>query len=215
MRSSSHPEINCTILPNSPGTGTRMFSYCKVGLRRREKGRRKIGRVPQRPRVRLSLRKAACCSPTPTRVYRKSGGSPTIASLHSANLDSSGNDLVHYLFWRGDVTLLWCLGRRNHRSPFSPSQPIQEARLQNRSNRIARVRSDYRRKGNYMAVTDSLTLERLRREENLAEQQGRQALNISKILKNHPQYDAARQKADALLAKASALREQIVKIETD
>jgi hypothetical protein len=66
-----------------------------------------------------------------------------------------------------------------------------------------------------MAVTDSLTLERLRREENLAEQQGRQALNISTILKNHPQYDAARQKADALLAKASALREQIVKIETD
>lgn len=66
----------------------------------------------------------------------------------------------------------------------------------------------------YMAVTDSLTLERLRREESLAEQQGRQALNISKILKNHPQYDAARQKADALLAKASALREQIVKIET-
>ena len=60
-----------------------------------------------------------------------------------------------------------------------------------------------------MAVTDSLTLERLR-----AEQQGRQALNISNILKNHPQYDAARQKADALLAKASALREQIVKIET-
>ena len=68
---------------------------------------------------------------------------------------------------------------------------------------------------NYMAVTDSLTLERLRREQNLAEQQGMQALNISKILKNHPQYDAARQKADALLAKASALREQIVKIETD
>jgi hypothetical protein len=130
-------------------------------------------------------------------------------------LDSSGNDLARDLFWRGDFPLLWCLGRRNHRSLFSPSQPIQEARLQNRSYRIARIRSDYRRKGNYMAVTDSLTLERLRREENLAEQQGRQALNISKILKNHPQYDAARQKADALLAKASALREQIVKIETD
>jgi hypothetical protein len=70
-------------------------------------------------------------------------------------------------------------------------------------------------RGNYMAVTDSQTLQRLRREESLAEQQGRQALNISMILKNHPQYDAARQKADALLAKASALREQIVKIETD
>jgi hypothetical protein len=66
-----------------------------------------------------------------------------------------------------------------------------------------------------MAVTDSLTLDRLRREQNLAEQQGMQALNIAKILKSHPQYDAARQKADALLAKASALREQIVKIETD
>jgi hypothetical protein len=65
-----------------------------------------------------------------------------------------------------------------------------------------------------MAVTDSQTLQRLRREEGLAEQQGRQASNIAVILKNHPQYDAARQKADALLAKASALREQIVKIET-
>jgi hypothetical protein len=67
---------------------------------------------------------------------------------------------------------------------------------------------------NHMAVTDSLTLERLRREEGLAEQQGRQALNIAVILKNHPQYDAARQKADTLMAKASALREQILKIET-
>ena len=67
---------------------------------------------------------------------------------------------------------------------------------------------------NHMAVTDSHTLLRLRREEGLAEQQGRQASNIAVILKNHPQYDAARQKADALLAKASALREQIVKIET-
>jgi hypothetical protein len=63
-------------------------------------------------------------------------------------------------------------------------------------------------------MTDSLTLERLRREESLAEREGRQALNIAAILKNHPQHDAARQKADALLAKASALREQIVKIET-
>jgi hypothetical protein len=69
-------------------------------------------------------------------------------------------------------------------------------------------------RGNHMAVTDSQTLQRLRREESLAEQQGRQALNIAAILKNFPQYDAARQKADALLAKASALREQIVKIET-
>jgi hypothetical protein len=67
---------------------------------------------------------------------------------------------------------------------------------------------------NDMAVTDAQTLDRLRREEGLAEQQGRQALNIASILKNHPQYDAARQKAEALMAKASALREQITKIET-
>jgi hypothetical protein len=65
-----------------------------------------------------------------------------------------------------------------------------------------------------MAVTDSETLQRLRREESSAEQQGRQALNISTILKNFPQYDAARQKADVLLAKALSLREQIIKIET-
>ena len=109
------------------------------------------------------------------------------------------------MYRRGHVTLLWCVGRRIHRSLFSGSLPIQVARLQ----RLAQ------KEEHYMAVTDSLTLERLRREESLAEQQGRQALNISKILKNHPQYDAARQKADALLAKASALREQIVKIETD
>jgi hypothetical protein len=65
-----------------------------------------------------------------------------------------------------------------------------------------------------MAVTDSQTLKRLRSEEGLAEQKGRQALNIAAILKDFPQYDAARQKADALMAKASALQEQIVKIET-
>jgi hypothetical protein len=65
-----------------------------------------------------------------------------------------------------------------------------------------------------MAVTDSQTLKRLRSEESLADQKGRQALNIAAILKDFPQYDAARQKADALMAKASALREQIVKIET-
>jgi hypothetical protein len=65
-----------------------------------------------------------------------------------------------------------------------------------------------------MAVTDSQTLRRLRSEESLAEQQGRQALNIAAILKDHPQYGAARLKADALMAKASALRDQIVKIET-
>ena len=65
-----------------------------------------------------------------------------------------------------------------------------------------------------MAVTDSETLQRLRREESSAEQQGRQALNISTILKNFPQNDAARQKADVLLAKALSLREQIIKIET-
>jgi hypothetical protein len=67
---------------------------------------------------------------------------------------------------------------------------------------------------NYMAVTDSETLQRLRREESSVEQQGRQASNIAVILKNYPQYDAARQKADILLAKALSLREQIIKIET-
>ena len=65
-----------------------------------------------------------------------------------------------------------------------------------------------------MAVIDSQTLKRLRSEESLAEQKGRQALNMAAILKDFPQYDAARQKADALMAKSSALREQIVKIET-
>jgi hypothetical protein len=69
-------------------------------------------------------------------------------------------------------------------------------------------------RGYDMAVTDSATLQRLRREESLVEQQGRQALNISVILlKDFPQYAAARQKADVLLAKASSLREQITKIE--
>jgi hypothetical protein len=62
--------------------------------------------------------------------------------------------------------------------------------------------------------TDSQTLQRLRNEEGLAEQLGRKALNIAVILKDHPQYVVARQKADALMAKASALREQILKIET-
>ena len=76
---------------------------------------------------------------------------------------------------------------------------------------LAREYGGHRRR-NSMA-TDSQTLERLRNEEGLAERQGRQALNIAAILKNHPQYDAARQKADALMAKASALREQILKIE--
>jgi hypothetical protein len=42
-----------------------------------------------------------------------------------------------------------------------------------------------------MAVTGSQTLKRLRGEESLAEQQGRQALNIAAILRKHPQYDAA------------------------
>jgi hypothetical protein len=66
----------------------------------------------------------------------------------------------------------------------------------------------------YMPVTDSETLQRLRREETVAEAQGRQALNISVLLKQFPQYDAARGKADVLLAKAASLREQIIKIET-
>jgi hypothetical protein len=65
-----------------------------------------------------------------------------------------------------------------------------------------------------MAVNDAVTLYRLRSEESAAEHQGRQALNIANILKKYPQYDLARQKADALLAKAATLREQIIKIET-
>jgi hypothetical protein len=65
-----------------------------------------------------------------------------------------------------------------------------------------------------MAVNDAATLHRLRSEESVAEHQGRQALNIANILKGFPQYDLARQKADALMAKASSLREQIIKIET-
>jgi ribosomal protein L17 len=69
-------------------------------------------------------------------------------------------------------------------------------------------------RGDQMAVADSVTLQRLRREESVSERQGRQALSISVMLKDSPQYALARQKADALLAKASGLREQIEKIET-
>jgi hypothetical protein len=47
----------------------------------------------------------------------------------------------------------------------------------------------------YMAVTDSATLQRLRREESSVEQQGRQALNISVILKKFPQCAAAWRKS--------------------
>jgi hypothetical protein len=79
---------------------------------------------------------------------------------------------------------------------------------------VLAIEHDDAEREDHMAMTDSQTLERLRREESLAEREGRQALNIAAILKNHPQYGAARQKADALLAKALALREQIVKIET-
>jgi hypothetical protein len=68
-------------------------------------------------------------------------------------------------------------------------------------------------RGDRMAVADSVTLQRLRREESVAERQGRQALNISVMLKDFPQYALARRKADALLAKASELREQIEQIE--
>ena len=73
-------------------------------------------------------------------------------------------------------------------------------------------RADAEKRKTIWLATDPQTLQRLRREESLAEQQGRQALNIAAILKDFPQYDAARQKADALLAKALALREQIIKI---
>jgi hypothetical protein len=62
--------------------------------------------------------------------------------------------------------------------------------------------------------TYSAALQRLGREDSSVEQQGRQASNISVILRDFLQYDAARQKADVLRAKASSLREQITKIET-
>jgi hypothetical protein len=62
--------------------------------------------------------------------------------------------------------------------------------------------------------TYSATLQRLGREDSSVEPQGRQASNISVILRDFLRYDAARQKADVLLAKASSLREQITKIET-
>jgi len=63
-----------------------------------------------------------------------------------------------------------------------------------------------------MAVTDSKDLQRLRREESSVTQMGRQALQISVILRDFPQYAAAREKADVLLAKAASIREQITKI---
>jgi hypothetical protein len=109
----------------------------------------------------------------------------------------------------GKHTLLSCSLRRIGSSMFFCSPPTKAAWLR----RIFSLTAEAER-GNHMAVVDSETLQRLRREESAAEQQGRQALNIAKILKDHPQHDAARQKADVLLARASALREQIVKIET-
>jgi hypothetical protein len=120
--------------------------------------------------------------------------------------------------------LLSCLHASIHPSPFPPcgrcrlqgwhgitlvlqDKQTSSADLKGGENHCAE-------RENHMAVTDSQTLRRLRSEESLAEQQGRQALNIAVILKDHPQYGAARLKADALMAKASALRDQIVKIET-
>ena len=99
---------------------------------------------------------------------------------------------------------------------ISPLQPMQIPRLQSTHSpsSVPAIEHNGAEREEHMGATDSQTLQRLRREESLAEQQGRQAMNIAAILKNFPQYDAARQKADALLAKASALREQIVKIET-
>jgi hypothetical protein len=121
--------------------------------------------------------------------------------------------------------LLWCADLRIHLSSFPPRSRFKLQELHGITWYFFRIRrsalpisaggSEHdAERGNHMAVTDSQTLQRLRSEESLAEQQGRQALNIAAILKNHPQYDAARLKADTLLAKASALREQIVKIET-
>jgi hypothetical protein len=54
--------------------------------------------------------------------------------------EAPGKDLAPDLFRGGDVTLLSCLRRRIHRSPFSSPQPMQLARLQSRSYRIVRVR---------------------------------------------------------------------------
>jgi Ni,Fe-hydrogenase maturation factor len=66
-----------------------------------------------------------------------------------------------------------------------------------------------------MAFADSGTLERLRKEEAAVDQQSMHALQVAKMLKNHPeQYDLAQKKAEALLAKKTALREQIAKMET-
>jgi hypothetical protein len=64
-----------------------------------------------------------------------------------------------------------------------------------------------------MAVTDSQTLKRLRGEESLAEQQGRQALNIAAILKNHPHYNAAWKKVDTLLARPQRCASRLSKSE--
>jgi hypothetical protein len=135
-------------------------------------------------------------------------------------------DLARDLFWHGDVHLTMVLEAKD--SSVTVLQLAADANSGSAKSLIPHRQGqqtssvDFHEgsamsaeRGNWMAVTDSQTLQRLRREESLAEQQGRQALNISMILKNHPQYDAARQKADALLAKASALREQIGKIETD
>ena len=116
----------------------------------------------------------------------------------------------------GMCPLPWCLVLRSIGQHFHSAADANTKTAKHRM-----LLRQFRRSGEngaereeHMGATDSQTLQRLRREESLAEQQGRQALNIAVILKNFPQYDAARQKADALLAKASALREQIVKIET-
>jgi hypothetical protein len=66
-----------------------------------------------------------------------------------------------------------------------------------------------------MALADSVTLERLRKEEASLEQQSMHALQVAKMLKNHPeQYNLAQKKAEALLAQKIAVHEQIAKIET-
>ena len=108
-------------------------------------------------------------------------------------------------------------GHADHRGWFGrradgPTMPIQSVRqLGRRHGRHPRQRDTDRQ---LHARRRTRRLPGLHRPAPGRARAVRRPLKIAAILKNHPQYDAARQKADALLAKASALREQIVKIET-
>jgi hypothetical protein len=136
--------------------------------------------------------------------------------LPSQTLRPSQNEMDGPAIRCGMCPLPWCLVRTIRRSafPLCSRCKYQDCKASHLLRQFRAIEHNDAEREEHMGATDSQTLQRLRREESLAEQQGRQALNIAAILKNFPQYDAARQKADALLAKASALREQIVKIET-